>query len=297
MVPIALLAGVAIILTSLVAILVVFFTVGRVIETRLQYLVSFSAGVFLVTAGALALEVFHVIDSWWWGAALIAVGYIMAWLLQVLLPETHHHHDASCTRKHRGVRRLLIGDGLHNTTDGIILVPAFAASPTLGIAVTVSIMVHEALQEISKFFVLRAAGYSVWRALILCTAVSSSLLIGVGIGYLAITTLWLEGILLALSSGFLFHVVIHDLWPRRHHYPELRDLLGQVAIVVAGVLLMVFVHSLTQEAHTHGHDHHGGEHEHEHESHEELHHHDEDHLDTETEPHSGHDDDDDHHQD
>ena len=281
------LAAVAVVLVSLASVLAAIFFVRPFIESRLQYLVSFSAGVFLVTAGALALEVFHVIDSLLYGTALILAGYVGAWVVHALLPETHHHHDAACPRRHGGGRKLLIGDGLHNIADGFILVPAFVASPALGIAVTGSIMVHETLQEISKFFVLRSAGYSIKRAVFLCVLVSSTIVLGVILGYTLLQTTALEGVLLAVSSGFLLHVVMHDLLPSRRQHPALPDLAWQMLTVGVGVVLMVGVHMLIEDVHVHGdHDHaHTDTHDHEHERDAHEHEHEEH---TEHDEHSSH---------
>ena len=266
-----LLAGASVVLVSLIGVLTVQGFARSFIETRLQYLVSFSAGVFLVTALALALEVFHVIETVYVGVLLIVAGYSAAWVMHRLLPDTHHHHDATCQRSHgqRGARRLLVGDGLHNMADGIVLVPAFMVSPVLGMAVTGSIMIHETLQEISKFFVLRAAGYSVRRAIVLCVAVSSTIFLGVLLGYLLLVNAHMEGVLLAMSSGFLLHVVAHDLLPTRHRHPELKELFTQLSVVVVGVVLMVAINLLVEDVHVHGGDGHG---QHEHSHADELHH-------------------------
>ncbi len=189
-----LIAALAIMVVSLVG--VVFAQkISRVyLEKNLSLLVSFSAGVFLVTASVLAFEVFHIIPSLAVAIPMIIVGYLLAWSVHFLVPESHHHHDADCVK---GSRKLLVGDAIHNIGDGIILVPAFLVSPALGLAVTISIVIHEALQEISEFFVLKQAGYSTRRALAVNFAVSSTILIGVFISYFATETTNLEGFLLA----------------------------------------------------------------------------------------------------
>ena len=292
MFSLTILAALAVVFVSLAGVLLTLFVARAFVESRLQYLVSFSAGVFLVTAGALALEVFHVVDSLAYGIGLIVAGYAGAWGMHALLPETHHHHDATCPRRHGGGRKLLVGDGLHNVADGIILVPAFAASPALGIAVTGSIMIHETLQEISKFFVLRSVGYSIKRALFLCVLSSGLIVLGVVLGYTLLQTAALEGVLLAVSSGFLLHVVVHDLMPTRAQHPVLSALLWQVATVAVGVALMVGIHMLIEDVHVHGDGH---DHDHDHED-EDGHDHGHNHDDEDEHGH-GHDDDHDHHDD
>ena len=148
-------AAFVVMLASLSGVFFLQKTAERFLQTRLSYLVSFSAGVFLVTAGGLGLEVFEIAPSIWQGVILIALGYVGAFALHTLLPETHHHHDPACNHGHGlAAKKIIIGDAIHNVTDGVILVVAFSTLPALGIAATVSIMIHEVLQEISEFFVL-----------------------------------------------------------------------------------------------------------------------------------------------
>jgi len=221
------------------------------IEARLSYLVSFSAGVFLITAGALALEVFHVTDSFFLGVVLIALGYLLAWGIQFLLPETHHHHDDACGQTKVGARKLIIGDAIHNVADGIVLVTAFSVSSVVGIAALVSIVIHEALQEVSEFFVLRSAGYSTSKALAVNALVSSTILIGVVLGYFALASHELEMLLLALSAGFFIHVVFHDLLPQPHQHETRNEFIAHLGVVVVGALLMGLIANALGDDHTH----------------------------------------------
>lgn len=268
-------AAVIVMLASLSGVVFAAQATGRFLENKLSYLISFSAGVFLITAGALALEVFELASSIWVGAALIIVGYILAEGVHRLIPETHHHHDDDCSHKHGvAARKLIIGDSFHNIADGVIIVVAFAASPALGIAATVSIVIHEVLQEISEFFVLRRAGYSVKKALAINFAVSSTILIGVGLGYFALASHELEVILLAVSAGFFMHVVLHDLLPKHHEHETAAGFIKHLAIVAVGVLLMGLVAYELSGSHTHGEDAHSHDEEHHDEEHHEEDHHD-----------------------
>lgn len=248
-------AATLVMLLSLSGVLFAAGAAQRFLEDRLPYLISFSAGVFLVTAGGLALEVFELARSWVWGVVLVGAGYVVAWAIHHLLPETHHHHDPHCHAGHgKSARKLLIGDALHNVADGIILVPAFLVSPVLGGAVTLSIVIHETLQEVAEFFVLRRAGYSTKQALLLNLATASTIFIGVGLAFLALVTTDLEILLLAFSAGFFLHVVVHDLWPRHRHEAggvASRPILHLVLLLL-GITLMVAVGLLVADVHVHG---------------------------------------------
>lgn len=222
-----------------------------------MYLVSFSAGVFFITAGGLALEVFHLADSFLIGVVLIVLGYILAWGVQYLMPETHHHHDADCGEKKGGARKLIIGDAIHNAADGLVLVTAFSVSSVVGLTALVSIIIHETLQEVSEFFVLKSAGYTTARALSINALVSSTILIGVVFGYFALASEELELILLAVSAGFFMHVVFHDLLPHHAWREDKREFFRHVTLIVVGAVIMGFIAHSLGEDHSHeatGHD-------------------------------------------
>jgi len=283
-------AALIIMLSSLVGVIFLQKTAERFLEEKLGYLISFSAGVFLVTAGALMLEVFELASSLWMGAGIIGLGYVIASLVHALIPESHHHHASSCEHEHGvAARKLIIGDGIHNIADGVLIVAAFSVSPALGLAATVSIIIHEVLQEISEFFVLRRAGYSVRKALAVNFLVSSTILIGVVLGYYAIASHELETLLLGLSAGFFLHVVWHDLLPKKSEQEGTRTFLTKLALVVVGALLMGIIGTALSEGHVHG-----GDSAHGHDEHEEGKGHHEDHSKDHDDHNKDHEDHDEH---
>ena len=241
----------AVMAVSLLGVVFVNHFTKDLFEQRLPFLVSFSAGVFLVTAGALAFEVFELTPSLWIGVIMIMVGYVLAWLLQYLLPETHHHHDDECAVQKGGAKKLIIGDAIHNVADGVVLITAFSVSSVLGFAIAVSIVIHEALQEISEFFVLRRAGYTTRQALIINFGVSSTIIIGVVLGYLALASENLESVLLAVSAGFFIQVVIHDLLPKHTHHETKVNFSKHILLVIIGAVLMGLVSTYLSEEHAH----------------------------------------------
>ncbi len=244
-------AGLFIATASLLGVVFLQKTAESFLQKRLPYLVSFSAGVFLLVSGALVFEVFSIGESLWLSMVYVVLGYLLAFLLQFFLPETHHHHDPACADSHKAARKIIVGDSIHNVADGIVLVGAFTASPTLGVAVTVSIFIHEALQEVSEFFILKQGGYSTKKALLINFFISSTIFVGVIIGYLAIASHDLEIILLALSAGFFLHVVLHDLLPRPDDSQNKKQFVGHLLLVVLGVLVMGFIATILGESHSH----------------------------------------------
>jgi len=212
------LASLLIMLASLVGAIFVWKQIGKIIERNLNFLVSFSAGVFLIIAYELTNETIEHAGSFQDGLLWITAGAVAILIAFRLLPTFHHHHDEKDNDSHShsriDARRILASDALHNIGDGILLAASFAVSVPLGIVTTLSIFVHELVQEVSEFFVLRQAGYSTKRALTLNFLVSGTILIGaVGGLYLLDQFEALEVPLLGIAAGSFLIVVVYDLIP------------------------------------------------------------------------------------
>ncbi len=202
-------------LASLVGVFFISSSVGTFFERNMGYLVSFSAGVFLIIAYGLSTETLEHAPSLAQGVFYIFLGALGIWTLFKCLPGLHDHPEKGHAHSHPiDPRRVLISDAFHNTGDGILLAASFAVSPALGLAATTSVFVHELLQETSEFFVLRAAGYSLPQALGWNFLVSCTILIGAVGGYFFLDVFEsLEPVLLGLSAGAFLVVVLSDLIP------------------------------------------------------------------------------------
>jgi zinc transporter ZupT len=285
-----------IMLASLSGVIFIWKRFGEVIEKNLSYLVSFSAGVFLFVTYLLAQETIHHSESQSGGIGTgvfwIVLGIVLFFILFKLLPQFHHHHDEKeeCDHPHSKIdaRRILVSDGVHNIGDGILLATSMMASPAIGVMTAVSIFIHEFVQEVSEFFVLRQAGFRIRKALWVNFLVSATILIGaIGSYFLLETFEILEIPLLGIAAGSFLVVVLNDLIPHsirnshnKTHYFK------HITWFIIGLVLMGLAGNIV----SHSHD--AGEHGHEHETehHEELHH-DDDH-----EYEKEHDHEDDHHE-
>lgn len=237
-------ASFLVMLVSLSGKLITWRGAGVLIERNLHFFVSFAAGVLLIIAYNLSTEIIEHAGSLAGGLPWIALGAVFLLVAFQYIPQFHHHHDAGEHPHSRiDANRMLVSDGIHNIGDGIVIVVSFAASPVLGIASTVSIMVHEMLQEISEFFVYREAGLSARLALILNFISSSTILIGaVGAFFLLERFEALEVPLLGLSVGSYLVVVFHDLIP--HSISKSSDqthLATHVVFFMVGLVLMAIL--------------------------------------------------------
>ena len=133
-----------IMLASLVGVFAIWQRIERVIERNLSLLVSFSAGVILIIAYELGIDVVERSVTPGLGLMWIVAGMIFIWLLFKLLPASHHHHDKNMeTELHSGLdaRKILVSDALHNVGDGILLASSFAISSSLGMLTALSIFI------------------------------------------------------------------------------------------------------------------------------------------------------------
>lgn len=231
-------------LVSLIGIIFAGQKLGFWLNKNIQLLVSFSAGVFLVISYQLINETFEH-ASWQVAGLAILGGIILTALLHKFLPETHHHEGQEECKHHVSANRLLFGDSLHNVTDGFILVSAYLISIEAGIALTIGIIIHEAIQEISEFFVYKKAGLSNKKALLLNFISSGSILFGVIIGLFVTTKLGeIESIILGLAAGSFLYIFIIDLLP---------NIKKTIWFAVLGAILFSGITFLSG-GHEHGHE-------------------------------------------
>ncbi len=208
----AIAAAVAISLISLIAILVVPRKWDHSMEQRL---LGFAVGVMLTTA-TLHLLPEAVEATAGHGAYYALLAGIIGFLfLERLFRGFHSHQQGS--RKAPGYL-VIVGDGLHNFIDGLAIGVAFQVSPTLGVVTTVAIAAHEIPQEIADFVVLRKAGFSRQRALLVNAASAFMALLGTVLtfGFGDFFHAY-EGLALALTAGIFLYIAAADIIPELNH--------------------------------------------------------------------------------
>ncbi|MBI2004988.1 ZIP family metal transporter [Patescibacteria group bacterium] len=235
-------ASLLVMLASLVGVFSLWRRAEKIIERNLDFLVSFSAGVFVVIVYRLAVETIEHAGQAVWGFTWILVGALFIWVICKLLPATHMHAEPGDETR-VDPRKILVSDSIHNVGDGVLLAATFSVSVALGIATTASVLIHEVLQEISEFFILRKGGYTPQKALSLNFLTSSSILVGSVGGFFFLELFeYLESPLLGFAAGALLVVVLTDLIPHsisgsyeRSHYAK------HLLLFLIGVALMLAV--------------------------------------------------------
>lgn len=149
---------------------------------------------------------------------------------------THAHHHAHAANE--GAFAILVGDGFHNFTDGLLIAAAFLADPALGWSTTLAIIAHEVPQEAGDFAVLLGAGWKRAQALFWNIVSSLTAIVGGLAGYYMLDNArdWVPVIITLAASSFLY-VAIADLMPRLKR--ESTSIGWHSALLIAGIAVVI----------------------------------------------------------
>ena len=221
------------------------------LSKMVERMVSLSVGIMLSTSLLHALpEAFESkADPRHLFATLLA-GLLGFFLLEKFAILRHsHHHEGDGHQHHHGhdAREagkagwmILVGDGMHNFTDGILIAAAFIANPKLGLVTGLAIIAHEIPQEIGDFIVLLNAGFSRTRAYaynLICSLLS---VVGGLLGWFMLERgmQWIPYVLVFASSGFIY-IAVSDLMPQMQRRATLRETIPQIVLVALGVVIVL----------------------------------------------------------
>ncbi|MFN5010380.1 MAG: ZIP family metal transporter [Gammaproteobacteria bacterium] len=220
----------------------------------LPHAVSFATGALLATA--LVALVPHAIEGAGTdhvhgvGLALLA-GIAIFFVLEKFLLWRHCHTEAvESAHTHADHHHassgwlVLVGDGLHNFVDGVLIAAAFLTDVHLGIVTTFAILAHEIPQEVGNVAVLLHSGFSRRQALAWNVLSSLTAVVGGLVGWFALReSLAVLPYVLAVAAASLLYVAVADLIPGLHRRTDLRASLAQVAWIAIGVGVVMFAES------------------------------------------------------
>jgi len=171
----------------------------------------------------------------------IIFGFILFFLLEKILI-IHHCHNVEqghICEFHAFKWLNLIGDGVHNFIDGLILAVAFLASVPLGITTTIAVIFHEIPQEIGDFGVLVYGGFTRRRAIFLNFLCALIAVIGGITGFFIISVIEpLSPYLLAFAAGGFFYIAATDLLPELNKEYSLKKTTLITLLFIGGIALM-----------------------------------------------------------
>ncbi|MFX1570140.1 MAG: ZIP family metal transporter [Promethearchaeota archaeon] len=136
----------------------------------------------------------------------------------------------------------LLGDGMHNFLDGVVILVSFLQGIPMGIIITLAVFFHELPQEIGDFGILVYGGFTKKKALIYNFLSGIVAILG-GIVALLVTSL-LETFnlfILAFSGGGFLYLACVELMPEILDQKDLKKSLIQTLIFIAGIILIVYL--------------------------------------------------------
>jgi len=234
-----LIAVLAVSLVSLIGVLYFFFN-EKVLGRLMPFLVAFAAG------GLLGGSFFHLIpESFEAFEGSSASIYIIIGIILFLLFEQvihwHHEHGANCENCKHDVTgySVLLGDGLHNFLDGILIASAFMVNVPTGIALTTAILFHEIPQELGDFAILIKSGFSrgqalFWNLISALTAVVG----GVAAFYFLGSFEKAVPYIVAIGAGGFLYIALVDLFAELKASKSWPIKFGEIISLVLGLVVI-----------------------------------------------------------
>lgn len=240
------LAGV--ILVSLISFIGVFTLSmsGEKLNRLIMLLVSLSAGTllgdsFLHLMPEMAEKNQAGLAIWLW----LLTGILTFFVLEKIIHWRHCHLESTAFHPHPVGTMNLVGDGLHNFIDGMIIAGSFLVSVKLGLATTLAVIAHEIPQEIGDFGILLHAGYSRIKALLLNFVSAVAAIFGV----LLTLAIGLEAenftsFIIPFTAGGFIYIATADLIPElKKDTAPVKSLL-QLLLIIIGMAIMLALKKL-----------------------------------------------------
>jgi zinc and cadmium transporter len=232
----------SIIIISLISFVgVLFFMLKeKFLKKILLFLVALSAGSLLGGAFLhLIPEIIREGNFTLNTSLLILGGIILFFVIENFVHWRHCHIPTSKSHPHHLGIINLIGDGIHNLIDGMIVASAYLINIPLGIATTFAVIVHEIPQEIGDFGVLIYAGFSKTKALLFNFGSAVIALLG------ALIVIFFSGnyenistIIIPIAVGGFIYIAGSDLIPEIHKRQEKNFSIKNLIAIILGILIM-----------------------------------------------------------
>ena len=168
----------------------------------------------------------------------VFVGFMFFFVVEKYLYWRHCHKE-NCD-VHPFTYLNLIGDGIHNLIDGLIIGASFFVSPVVGWAATIAIIFHEIPQELGDFAVLVYGGFSKKKALYFNFLSATTAIIGTVAGYFCSSYVSdFSKILLPLAGGGFIYIAACDLVPQLHKHPDSKEATSSLVWFLGSAIFML----------------------------------------------------------
>lgn len=225
-------------LISLVGVLTIPWSDGR-LKNVIPLMVSFAAGALFGDCFIHILpEAFSELQDIY-VSALTLLGVALFFALENFVSWRHCHIPTTEEHTHPLAFMNLVGDGLHNLMDGLVIGASYLMSMPLGISTTIAVILHEIPQEVGDFGVLIHAGLPIKRAL-LYNFMSALVAVLGGVVSLLIGPIAQSyaSAMLPIAAGGFVYIAGSDLLPELSHECNPRQSIAQFLSILLGMVVM-----------------------------------------------------------
>lgn len=164
----------------------------------------------------------------------------------------HHHghnHSHGAQAGHRPAGMFIIlGDGIHNFVDGVLIGAAFLTDVQLGIVTSLAVAAHEIPQEVGDFAILLHSGYKRGEALFYNILASLTTVVGGVLAYFSLGDLHhILPYFLTLAASSFIYIAVADLIPSLHQKTDSKTSLQQIGFILAGVVLILVMQGIAHQ--------------------------------------------------
>lgn len=168
---------------------------------------------------------------------LVGLGafFLVERLLRHRLYHLHEHHV------HPVAFVNLVGDGLHNFVDGLLIGASWATGdPVLGVTTTLAVVLHEIPQEVGDFGILVHGGMPVRRAIALNVLCALTAVLGAAASlFLGAHSESMRAFLIPFTAGGFLYIAAADLIPElQHEEVTWRTSILQILLIAGGIGVM-----------------------------------------------------------
>ena len=209
----------------------------------LIYMVSFSAGALFGDAFIHLLpELIEEYGLTTWLSLTILGGVIIFFILEKIILWNHCHIPITKDHVHPFAIMNLVGDGLHNFIDGMIIGVSYLISIPAGIATTIAVGLHEIPQEIGDYGVLIHGGFSRMKALTLNFLIALVAVLGTVSAFVLNNYLGnIQPFLIAIAIGGFIYIAGSDLIPELHKESKIKKSILQLICFIIGIIVMLLL--------------------------------------------------------
>lgn len=226
----------------------------KLLKKILPIMISFAVGALF---GAAFLDLIpEAVEELEATTAMLTVltGIMVFFVFEKFLYWYHCHFHKKCTAHAARKKSLsllnLVGDGIHNMIDGMIIAASYLADFKLGVVTTVAVIFHEIPQEIGDVGILLYSGLDKWKVLMynFLTALAAVLGAIIVIGLSASFAEYVVYLIPFAAGGFIY-IAGSDLIPELHHETGPKKSIQQLIAILAGIVVIYLVGTLAPHAH------------------------------------------------